>query len=590
MKDVLRREPHIGKDREFPLTQPPAGDFVRGAVRAPQVTDDIEQTFLATTYSRVSAGVRLVACFAAMHTVFVFSAANPGARVLPTTVMLLFVAYSGALYWRAVRNGATHEHQLTYWADTVWYLTFTALTGGASSHFSYFLPFSLLFISFRWGFRAGITAAGFSSAALLLISIVGSRGGESIFATDILLPPVALLVLGYLMAIWASSDVALNQRLASLKEFNALFNPRFNIEQTIDRVVRHLAKLYRVEKFALVILETGAPAKAFRGNLPEPMYQVSEAAAAELAAVVGAIETKGTFIYSGARNILPAEIFSADLHYVASQKHINDAAATAARFDCAAFGSIQFNLRHDSVARLFVWSSQRSFGLADIPFFRQLGEQLSPRIENAQLLDRLANEVAEHERQKISRDIHDSAIQPYIGLKFGLEALARRVAKEDPLAAEIARLVEATNTEVVALRHYVKGLRGQGDAGRAALVPALHRQAARFGELYGIRVEIVTADSLRLGDDLANEAFHMVSEALSNIRRHTSAAVARIHIASEANRFTLQVTNPCRGDSAVKLFTPRSIAERARALGGTCQVESVLGGETVVTVQVPLTA
>lgn len=525
-----------------------------------------------------------------MHTVSVYPAADPVARVLPILVLLLFAVYTATLYWRAVRHSTAQEHQLTYWADTVWYLAFTALTGGASSHFSYFLPFSLLFISFRWGFRAGIAVAVFSSAALLLIGIVGTRAGTSILVNDILLPPVALLVLGYLMATWANSDLALKRRLASLKEFDTLFNPRFNIEQTIDRVVRHLAKLYRVENFALVILDAGAPAKVFRSNLPEPMYQVSEAAAAELATLVRAIETKGTFIYSGAQHILPAEIFSADPDFVSTQQRVREAEGIASRFNCPAFGSIQFNLRQGSTARLFVWSTGRGFGLADIPFFRQLGERLSPRIENAQLLDRLANEVAEHERQKISRDIHDSAIQPYIGLKFGLEALARRVAPGDPLADEIARLVEFTNLEVVALRHYVRGLRGHGDAGRAALVPALVRQAARFGELYGIRVDVVASDSLHVGDDLANEAFHMVSEALSNIRRHTNAAVARIKVACDAHQFTLQVTNPCQSDIDVKLFTPRSIAERARALGGTCNVESMAGGETIVTVEIPLTA
>ena len=96
------------------------------------------------------------------------------------------------------------------------------------------------------------------------------------------------------------------------------------------------------------------------------------------------------------------------------------------------------------------------------------------------------------------------------------------------------------------------------------------------------------AAELRVGDGLADDAFHMVSEALSNIRRHTTASLARIHLSCDTQLFTLQIANLCDAAMSVKLFTPRSIAERALALGGTCQVETGPGRDTVVTVEIPL--
>ena len=142
--------------------------------------------------------------------------------------------------------------------------------------------------------------------------------------------------------------------------------------------------------------------------------------------------------------------------------------------------------------------------------------------------------------------------------------------------------------EIAELRRYVKGLRGQGEPGHAALVPALRRQAARFGELYGINVAVEAAGELRVGDGLADEAFHMVSEALSNIRRHTTASLARINLSCDIQMFTLQIANPCDPAMSAKLFTPRSIAERALALDGTCQVETGPGRDTLVTIEIPL--
>jgi signal transduction histidine kinase len=565
-----------------------AGGGVRSTSEHLSTIVDLDHVFPTTTSTRLSAVVRLVACFAAVH--IVFQHYSMGQRPLvPLAPLFLFTVYVGVLYWQTVRNSAAQERQVIYWLDTLWYLVFAGMTGGPRSDFSFFLPFPVLFISLRWGFVPGMTMAACSTGVLLIIGALSAGMGMRVLDADILLPPATLLVLGYLIATSANSGLALNRRLASLKEINSLFNPRLNIEQIIDLAVRHLAKLYRVDKYALVLVEAGSPPRAFRANLPDQMYQVSDTAAVEITNALSGLDAKGAVIYRGSQGLRQPEVHCLTTPNAATSKEqLTDAIAVANRLDCAGFGSVQFSLRQGGTARLIVCSDRRSFGPADLPFFRQLGEQLSPRIENVQLLDRLAREVAEHERQKISRDIHDSAIQPYIGLKFALEALARKVPSKDPLSEDIGRLVEMANIEIAEMRRYVKGLRGHGEPGHAALVPAVRRQAARFGELYGIKVEVKAAEDLRVSDALADEAFHMVSEALSNIRRHTTASLARINLSCNVHVFVLQIANPCDSAASAKLFTPRSIAERALALGGTCQVETGPGRDTVVTVEIPL--
>ena len=572
-----------------PIKFPLGGTGARLMGEHASTLTDIDQAFPTTTSTRLSAAVRLVACFAAMHIILQYYPTRQHPIAVPLALLFLFTVYAGVLYWRTVRDSASQESQVIYWVDTLWYLGFIGMTGGHSSHFSFFLPFPVLFISLRWGFAPGITMAVCSTSVLLTMGALTAGMGTRVLAADILLPPVALLVLGYLIATWADSGLALNRRLASLKEINSLFNPRLNIEQVIDRAVRHLAKLYQVDKYVLLLVEAGSAPRVFRANLSDPMYRVSDTAAVEITNVLLGLDSKGAIIYRGNQGLRRAEIYGLVTASAAtSNKRLTDAIAVANRLDCAGFGSVQFDLHHGGTVRLFVCSDERSFGPADLPFFRQFAEQLSPRIENVQLLDRLAGEVAEHERQKISRDIHDSAIQPYIGLKFALEALARKASPTDPLAKDIERVVEMAQREIAELRRYVKGLRGQGEPGHAALVPALRRQAARFGELYGINVAVEAAGELRVGDGLADEAFHMVSEALSNIRRHTTASLARINLSCDIQMFTLQIANPCDPAMSAKLFTPRSIAERALALDGTCQVETGPGRDTLVTIEIPL--
>ena len=540
-------------------------------------------------YTRLSAAVRLVACFAALHVFFFFDPERQHPQAaLRTLLTLLFAIYAAWLYWRTVHDKTSQEGRIVYWIDALWYLAISAMTGGPGSHFFFFLSFPMLFVSLRWGFRPGMAMTIFVSGMLWASGILRSGTGAALLNVEVFLPPTGLLLLGYLMAMWANSDLAVNRRLLALKGFNALFSPRFNIEQMIDHVVRHLATLHPVNKFVLVLLEADRPPKVFRADLPEAMYQVSDAVAVEIQSVVSELDVNGTIIYSGKSRLRSAEIYSSNSNTATQKSQMTHASLIADRLQCAGFGCLQFPLRQEGSARLIVWSDQHRFESVDLPFLHQLSEQLAPRIENVQLLDRLAGEIADAERQKISRDIHDSAIQPYIGLKFGLEALARKIPPESPISSDIGRLVEMATSEITELRTFVKGLRGEEDPGRAALVPALRRQAARFSELYGIAVAVESPGELRIGDALANEAFHIVSEALSNVRRHTSARSACIKLACDHQLFTLRISNPCGPGTAGKLFTPHSIAERTLALGGACRVTTETDGDTEVTVEIPL--
>ena len=83
---------------------------------------------------------------------------------------------------------------------------------------------------------------------------------------------------------------------------------------------------------------------------------------------------------------------------------------------------------------------------------------MSKVVENLQLLDQLVSSAAEHERVMISRDIHDATVQPYIGLRLGLEALYRDGGSTSPLSQKILDLIEMANATVRDLRGYTRGL------------------------------------------------------------------------------------------------------------------------------------
>ncbi len=121
-----------------------------------------------------------------------------------------------------------------------------------------------------------------------------------------------------------------------------------------------------------------------------------------------------------------------------------------------------------------------------------------------------------------------------------------------------------------------------------SLVPAVERFAAKFSEAAGIHVQVETGtDGIHVNDRLAAEAFQMVAEGLSNIRRHTEATRASISLAHLDDRFLLSIANDAPNNVASAPFVPRSITERARALGGGASVKCE-DGETIVRVEIPL--
>jgi signal transduction histidine kinase len=115
----------------------------------------------------------------------------------------------------------------------------------------------------------------------------------------------------------------------------------------------------------------------------------------------------------------------------------------------------------------------------------------------------------------------------------------------------------------------------------------VRRFASRFSEVTGIAVAVQAEDDLLIEDRLAAEAFQMVAEGLSNVRRHTQSPQATIGLALTNGSLLLRIENDA-GAEPCGLFTPRSITERAAALGGDAKVRKGVAGSTIVLVEVPL--
>lgn len=274
---------------------------------------------------------------------------------------------------------------------------------------------------------------------------------------------------------------------------------------------------------------------------------------------------------------------------VATGKRVASPPEVSGVLEAESFIAVPFCYGGKGVGRLYLLAPRRGdFDASEVDFLLQVLGHTLPAIDNIRLVDRLASDAAEVERRRIARNLHDSVIQPYIGLRMGLAALRQKLASgNDDVRGEVERLIELTDVGLDDLHRYTGTLRDGGKR-EGSLLPAVRRFAGKFSEATGIAVHVEAGADLCVNDRLAAEVFQMVAEGLSNVRRYTGSMRATVGLACDDSHLVLRVGNDVTAGSAPVSFVPRSIMERAAALGGRGHVEWTGSGDTVVVVDIPL--
>ena len=209
-----------------------------------------------------------------------------------------------------------------------------------------------------------------------------------------------------------------------------------------------------------------------------------------------------------------------------------------------------------------------------------------PQIQNIRVPKVSVPSIPGEERDSVARDIHDTVIQPYIGIQMALAGIREKIQQKQDVTDDIERLISVTDIEISNLRSYARGIEGSTEPDKGML-NAIKRYSQRFSSTSGVGVKLEVLSMVSLNERLAAEIYQMVAEGLSNVRRHSNATEAIIRIEVKDERFFLTVQNDNSHGERPKSFVPRSIAERTMALGGAIDVsrDEVY---TTVTVTIPL--
>lgn len=188
------------------------------------------------------------------------------------------------------------------------------------------------------------------------------------------------------------------------------------------------------------------------------------------------------------------------------------------------------------------------------------------------------------ERERLSREIHDTLAQGLTSQRMLLQAADRLWATNPDKARELVRqAAQAAGENLDEARRFVRDL-GPKDLDMGTLPDALKALDAEFrleGEEYPLDAGVQAA------------LLRVAQGALANVREHAGATRAVVTLAYLDGEVTLDVFDDGRGFAVAESepgrgYGLRAMSDRLAQVGGTLVVESVPGEGTAIAARVPV--
>jgi signal transduction histidine kinase len=190
----------------------------------------------------------------------------------------------------------------------------------------------------------------------------------------------------------------------------------------------------------------------------------------------------------------------------------------------------------------------------------------------------------EAERRRIERDLHDGPQQRLVAIAMDLGMARERLARDPDGAQQLVDHAHAAAKEAITeMRHVARGIHPPvlTDRGLDAALSALAAGSP-------VPVHITVDLPRRPSPTLEAIAYFCVSEALTNVAKHSGARQAWADVCERDGQLVASVRDDGRGGADLTLGTGLvGLRQRAAAVDGLVDVSSPPGGPTVVTVSLP---
>ena len=222
-----------------------------------------------------------------------------------------------------------------------------------------------------------------------------------------------------------------------------------------------------------------------------------------------------------------------------------------------------------------------------------IAQQAAIAIENARLYEQAQEVAVLEERQRLSRELHDSVSQALYGIALGTKtAWALMDGEPEAMREPLQYVLSQAEIALAEMRALIFELRPES-LQTEGLVAALERQSALMRARHGLTVNAQLNAEPEVSIACKEALYRIAQEALHNIVKHAGATALWICLSSLDDLIGLEIRDNGRGFNPEEGFPGhlglRTMRERAEQLGGTVEISSVPGKGTKISVWLPTT-
>ena len=229
-----------------------------------------------------------------------------------------------------------------------------------------------------------------------------------------------------------------------------------------------------------------------------------------------------------------------------------------------------------------------AFGLDDERLLSGLAASAAMAVATVQSMAevrlRESIEVAERERARWARELHDDTLQGLGALRVRL-ATAFRVGRPEQLAEAVDAAVVQLGEEIAALRSLITELRPAAldELGLGAAIESLVESRAGVDLEVHLDLALAREDGVaaeRLDREVESAVYRVIQEALTNVTKHANAENVWIEVAEESDAIIIVVRDDGGGfdmDDRGRGFGLVGMRERVSLRGGSLTIVSAPG-------------
>ena len=248
-------------------------------------------------------------------------------------------------------------------------------------------------------------------------------------------------------------------------------------------------------------------------------------------------------------------------------------------------------VRNEVIGLLGVYREEnRPFSVQKISLLVTMAEQLGIIIQNHRLQEETQHIARTIERQQLSRELHDSVAQRIYSLHLFASAGLEALHDDDPEDA-IMRLEQVNTNALEALRemrlllYQLRPLALENQTLPAAFEKRFDLVERRMG------ITAIVEDNIRpnLSEEVEEELFYIITEALNNSLKHAEATEVKLLFSAAEGQTLVIIEDNGRGFDPDKIKAGlglENIYQRTDKIGGLVTLDTAVGQGTTVRINI----